>query len=87
MAVYLARLDSEIRIDPLMTTRIVQFWCWRPLGKLLGARSNHGLYCSEPRATLKGILPVDWGACRFRSQGQIFSDDRRVANVKMTVAG
>ena len=65
MAVYLARLDSEIRIDPLMTTRIVQFWCWRPLGKLLGARSNHGLYCSEPRATLKGILPVNGGHAVF----------------------
>jgi hypothetical protein len=87
MEVYFARLDKEIRIGLCMTASIVLFWCRRPLVKLLGARSKHGLYCSEPRATLKGIQPVEWESRRFRNQDQISSDDRRVANVKMTVAG
>ena len=86
MEVYFARLDKEIRIGLRMTVSIVLFWCLRPLGKLLRARSKHGLYCSEPRATLTGILPVEWESRRFRSQDQISSDDRRVANVKMPMA-
>lgn len=90
MEVYFARLDKEIRIGLRMTASIVLFWCllWclRPLGKLLRARSKHGLYCSEPRATLTGILPVEWESRRFRNQDQISSDDRRVANVKMPMA-
>ena len=86
MDVYLAPLDKEIRICPLMTTSIARFRCRQPVCKPLSALSNHARRCSQPRDTIKVILPGQWKSCRFPDQDQISSDDRRVVDVKMAMA-